>query len=191
VLYEIKGKTNRKGQQMYRLLLVVLVVTGFMSACSKTSSTADVVAAQLVKDDQLINKYLAGNNIKASVVDSAGVSTGIYYKVDSAGVASTLYTNSTTVTVSYTGWLMTTNGTMGPEVGTSFQKGDTTQFHPAFVLGSVIRGWQLGIPEAGLGGAVTLYLPSKYGYGPFAQPTLGIPANSVLIFHIIIYNVTN
>ena len=176
---------------MYRLLLIALVVIGFLSSCAKTNSSVDIVAAQLVKDESLINKYLASNNIKASVVDSAGVSTGIYYTVDSAGVANTLYTNSTTVTVAYTGWLMTTSGTFGPMVGTSYQKGDTTQYHPAFVLGSVIRGWQLGIPEVGLGGAVTLYLPSKYAYGPFDQPTLGIPANSVLIFHIIIYNVTN
>jgi FKBP-type peptidyl-prolyl cis-trans isomerase FkpA len=170
---------------MYRLLLFVLVVTGFLSACTKANSSADVVAAQLVKDDQLINKYLTNNNIKASEVDSLGFPTGIYYKVDSAGVTNTLYTNSTTVTVGYTGWLMTTNATQGGTIGT------TNQFHPAFVLGSVIRGWQLGIPEVGNGGAITLYLPSKYAYGPYAQPTLGVPANSVLIFHIIVYNVTN
>jgi FKBP-type peptidyl-prolyl cis-trans isomerase FkpA len=164
---------------------------GFLSACSKESSTADVVAAQLVKDDQLITKYLASNNIKASVVDSAGVSTGIYYTVDSAGIANTLYTNSTTVTLSYTGWLMQTSGTLGPEIGSSIQPGQSTQYNPAFVLGSVLRGWQLGIPEVGLNGAVTLFLPSKYAYGPYAQSNIGVPANSVLIFHIIVYNVTN
>jgi len=176
---------------MHRFLLVLVVVTGFLGACSKESSTADVVAAQLAKDDQLISKYLANNNIKASLVDSAGVSTGIYYTVDSAGVANTLYTNSTTVTVSYTGWLMQTNGTLGPVIGSSYQAGQSTQFNPAFVLGSVIRGWQLGIPEVGINGAVTLFLPSKYAYGPFDQPNIGVPANSVLIFHIIVYNVTN
>jgi FKBP-type peptidyl-prolyl cis-trans isomerase FkpA len=170
---------------MYRLLLIVLVATGFLSACTKASSTADIVAAQLVKDDQLINKYLTNNNIKASEVDSLGFPTGIYYKVDSAGLANTLYTNSTTVTVAYTGWLMATNATQGAVIGT------TNQFHPGFVLGSVIRGWQLGIPEVGNGGAITLFLPSKYAYGPYAQTDLGLPANSVLIFHIIVYNVTN
>jgi FKBP-type peptidyl-prolyl cis-trans isomerase FkpA len=170
---------------MYRLLLILLVVTGFLSACSKASSTADIVAAQLVKDDQLINKYLTNNNIKASEIDSLGNPTGIYYVVDSAGTANTLYSSSTTVTVGYTGWLMTTSATLGAVIGT------TNQFHPGFVLGSVIRGWQLGIPEVGNGGAITLYLPSKYAYGPYNQQTLGVPANSVLIFHIIVYNVTN
>ena len=164
---------------------------GFLSACTKANSSADIVAAQLVKDKQLINKYLTNKGIKASEVDSVGFPTGIYYTVDSAGVANTLYTNSTTVTVSFTSWLMTTDATLGPAVATSDQAGQSTQFHPSFVLGSVIRGWQLGIPQVGNGGAVTLYLPSKYGYGPFAQTSIGVPANSVLIFHIIMYNVTN
>jgi FKBP-type peptidyl-prolyl cis-trans isomerase FkpA len=170
---------------MYRLLLIVLVAAGFLSGCTKANSSADVVAAQLVKDDQLITKYLTNNGIKAGQVDSVGAPTGIYYTVDSAGVANTLYSSATTVTVGYTGWLMTTNATRGGALGT------TNQYHPGFVLGSVIRGWQLGIPEVGLNGAVTLYLPSKYAYGPFDQPTLGVPANSVLIFHIVVYNVTN
>jgi len=176
---------------MYRLLLVIMVVTGFLSACTKANSSADIVAAQLVKDDQLISKYLSDNNIKAGQVDSLGFPTGVYYVVDSAGVANTLYTNSTTVTVAFTGWLMNTDGTRGQEIGSSYLVGQTTQFNPSFVLGSVIRGWQLGIPEVGIGGAVTLYLPSKYGYGPFAQANIDVPANSVLIFHIIVYNVTN
>ncbi|HZY35312.1 MAG TPA: FKBP-type peptidyl-prolyl cis-trans isomerase [Mucilaginibacter sp.] len=176
---------------MYRLLLIVLVAMGFLSACTKANSSADVVAAQLAKDETLINKYLTANNIKASEVDSSGVATGIYYTVDSTGVANSLYTNSTTVTVAYTGWLMQTNGTLGPVIGSSNQPGQSTQFHPAFVLGSVMRGWQLGIPEVGNEGAVTLYLPSKYAYGPYAQPTLGLAANAVLIFHIVVYNITN
>jgi len=178
-------------QQMYRLLLVVLAAMGFLSACTKANSSADIVAAQLVKDKQLINKYLTDKGITASEVDSVGFPTGIYYKVDSAGIGNTLYTSSTTVTVSFTGWLMTTNATQGAAVASSDQAGQSTQFHPSFVLGSVIRGWQLGIPQVGAGGAVTLYLPSKYAYGPFDQPALGIPANSVMIFHIIVYNVTN
>jgi FKBP-type peptidyl-prolyl cis-trans isomerase FkpA len=177
--------------QMNRILLVILLFSAFLSGCSKDNSDVAVVSAQEVKDDQLINKYLTGNNIKVNVVDSADVSTGIYYTIDSAGVANTLYTSATNVTISYTGWLLTTNATLGPVIGQSYIKGDTTQFNPSFVLGTVLRGWQLGIPEVGIGGAITLYLPSKYAYGPFAQPTLGLPANAVLIFHIIVYNVVN
>jgi FKBP-type peptidyl-prolyl cis-trans isomerase FkpA len=54
-----------------------------------------------------------------------------------------------------------------------------------------MRGWQLGIPEIKNGGTVTLYLPSRYAYGPYPQPDLGLPANAVLVFQITLYNVTN
>jgi FKBP-type peptidyl-prolyl cis-trans isomerase FkpA len=194
---KIKRKINLRGQLMNKALLIVLLFSAFLSACSKVNSGADVVSAQNVKDVALINKYLQNNNIKALEIDSAGIATGIYYKIDTAGAAGTLYTSSTQITVAYTGWLLTTNAALGPVVGQSFQTGQ--QFYPSFVLGEVLSGWQLGIENSGsglggpvgLGGAITLYLPSKYAYGPYNQPTLGIPANSVLIFHIILYNVTN
>jgi len=84
-----------------------------------------------------------------------------------------------------TGWLLTAKSTLGPVIA------QTNQFHPSFVLGSVIRGWQWRIPEIKQGGAITLFLPSRYAYGPFPQPDLGLPANAVLVFHIMLYNVTN
>ena len=96
-----------------------------------------------------------------------------------------MFTSSTQITVGYTGTLLKTGGVLGPV----FAK--TDNFHPSFVLGTVIRGWQLGIPKDKKGGAITLYLPSKYAYGPFAQPNLGLPANAILIFNITLYNITN
>ena len=164
------------------------------AGCSKQSDAVDTpvaIAAQKVKDVALITKYLASNNIKANVVDSSGVATGIYYKVDSLGIDSTLYTNSTQITVGYTCWLLTTNATLGSAIQ------QTNQFNPSFILGEVLDGWQLAFEDIpvnsvpGAGGAITLYVPSAYAYGPYPQPDLGLPANSVLIFHIIIYNVTN
>jgi len=175
--------------QMYRLLLIVMVVPVLFSACSKQNTAADVVKAQLAKDEQVINKYLTNNNITAKQIDSAGVGIGVYYTIDTPGVANTVITTSTTVTVSYTGWVIGTDGTLGGSIGSS-----GTQFHPSFVLGSVIMGWQWGLEDSGIGnlGAITLYVPSKYAYGPYAQASLNnLPANSVLKFHIILYNVAN
>lgn len=174
---------------MYRLLLIVMVIPVLFSACSKENTAADTVAAQLVKDEQVINKYLADNSIKATEIDSAGVGIGVYYTLDTLGIANTVITPSTTVTVSYVGWAINSNGTLGNEIGSS-----GTQFQPSFVLGSVIRGWQWGLEDSkiGNGGAITLYIPSKCAYGPYPQPTLNnLPANSVLKFHIILYNVAN
>jgi FKBP-type peptidyl-prolyl cis-trans isomerase FkpA len=54
-------------------------------------------------------------------------------------------------------------------------------------------GWQYGIAKSGVKkeGTVTLYVPSHYAYGPFAQPSYGLPANAILIFRIKLYNITN
>jgi FKBP-type peptidyl-prolyl cis-trans isomerase FkpA len=63
----------------------------------------------------------------------------------------------------------------------------------------VIRGWQMGIPLVKKGGIVRLLIPSRYAYGPNAQPQLGVtfglkdglPANAVLDFDIQLYDITN
>ncbi len=67
----------------------------------------------------------------------------------------------------------------------------TDNIHPAYVLGQTIRGWQLGIPNVKKGGTITLIIPSHYAYGPYPQPTLGLPANAILVFKITVFNIAN
>ncbi|MDB5007812.1 MAG: hypothetical protein JWP45_2205 [Mucilaginibacter sp.] len=166
---------------MNRILLILLLFSACIVGCSKTTNVVAQVSAQASVDNKIITSYLTTHNITASVVDSAGISTGIYYTIDTLGTGNDLYTNSTQVTVGYKGTLLT-NGVVFSQ---------TEAFHPSFVLGTVIRGWQLGIPKVQKGGTITLYLPSKYAYGPFPQPTLKLPANAILIFNITVYNITN
>ena len=171
---------------MNRILLFFLLFSACLCACSKTTDVTAQIQAQETIDDKIITAYLKSKNITASVVDSAGISTRIYYTIDTPATGNALYTNSTSVTVGYTGWLLT-NGSLG----NAFTQ--TGKFHPSFVLGSVIRGWQLGLetPSVQVGETVTLYLPSHYAYGPFPQPDIGLPANAVLVFQIKVYNITN
>jgi FKBP-type peptidyl-prolyl cis-trans isomerase FkpA len=49
-------------------------------------------------------------------------------------------------------------------------------------LGSLITGWQEGVPLIGKGGSITLYLPPSLAYG--ANGSSSIPPNSNLIFQI-------
>lgn len=139
------------------------------------------IKAQQAVDDKIITAYLKTNKVTAQVVDSANVSTGIYYVIDTLGTGLDLYTSSTQITVGYKATLLTT--------GKEFVS--TDEFHPSYILGQTIRGWQFGIPKVKKGGTITLYIPSHYAYGPFAQPTLGLPANAILIFNIKVYNITN
>lgn len=168
---------------MNRLLLVLLLLSACFAGCKNTNDAPAQIRAQLAVDTKIITAYLASNNINATVVDSSGVSTGIYYVVDTAGTGKDVYTSSTQIVVGYSAKLLTT----GAEITS------TDAFHPSYVLGATIRGWQLGIPASKVqeGGTVRLFVPSHYAYGPYAQPELGLPANAILIFTIRIYDIIN
>ena len=167
--------------RMNRILLFFLLLCACFAGCKKTNDVAAQIKAQQAVDDKIITAYLKSNNVTAQVVDSANVSTGIYYVIDTLGTGLDLYTSSTQITVGYKATLLTT--------GKEFVS--TDEFHPSYILGQTIRGWQFGIPKVKKGGTITLYIPSHYAYGPFAQPTLGLPANAILIFNIKVYNITN
>ncbi len=80
------------------------------------------------------------------------------------------------VTIHYAGWL--TNGT----------KFDSTYLNgkPAttFGLGSLIKGWQEGIPGMKAGGIRRLLIPSDLGYGAGGGGGGKIPGGATLIFEI-------
>ena len=166
---------------MNRILLFLLLVCAGFAGCKNTNDVPAQIRAQLAVDNKIIDDYLQKNSITALSVDSAGVATGIRYVIDQPGSGNDLYSSATTITVGFTGTLLTT--------GTQFIT--TDEFHPSYVLGATIRGWQLGVPKVKKGGTIRLFLPSHYAYGPFAQPTLGLPANAILIFTITVYDIKN
>jgi FKBP-type peptidyl-prolyl cis-trans isomerase FkpA len=168
---------NLMKDQMNRILLVLLVFSACLSACNKTPDVVAQVKAQAIIDDKIVTDYLNSKSLPINQIDT----TGVCYIIDTLGVGKDLFTNSTLVTVGYTGKLLTT--------GAIFAQTDA--FHPSYVLGQVIKGWQLGIPKIKKGGRVTLFIPSRYAYGPYAQPLVNLPANAVLTFDIKLYNVTN
>jgi len=162
---------------MNRILLVLLLFSAFLGGCSKSNDIAAQVKAQGVIDDKIVTDYLTSKGLPINHVDTSGVC----YIIDTVGTGNDLIRSSTQVTLGYTGRLLTT--------GKVFAQ--TDQFHPTFVLGAVIRGWQLGIPKGKKGGTITLFIPSRYAYGPYAQPQIGLPANAILIFDIKIYDIIN
>src|SRR5690606_1369866 len=57
----------------------------------------------------------------------------------------------------------------------------------AFELGTLIAGWHKGLPQIGVGGNITLFIPPSLAYGPDAIYNQGvevIPANSYMVFNI-------
>ncbi len=171
---------------MNRVAIIIVVLFFCFTACKKSDLGSTAEKAQAAIDDKIISDYLAANpGLAAKKIDT----TGVYYIVKDPGGVNTIFTSSTRITVGYTGRILTT--------GQKFaESGD---FNPTFALGEVIRGWKLGIPQIKKGGSVRLLLPSRYAYGPYPQPQLGVafglkdglPGSAVLDFDINLYDAVN
>ncbi|WP_311949486.1 FKBP-type peptidyl-prolyl cis-trans isomerase [Mucilaginibacter terrae] len=174
---------------MNRLLLLfcfAILFTGLFTACNKVDDPAVINTDQVAIDSNLINNYLVRNNLKGKAKRVENIlgrpdTIGVWYIIEKPGTSEPLYSLSSSVTVGYTGKLLTTGKVFS-------QTGD---IHPSFVLGEVIRGWRIGLPKVGEGGVIRLFISSAYGYGPYAQPVVGLPANAVLDFTIEVFDVTN
>jgi FKBP-type peptidyl-prolyl cis-trans isomerase FkpA len=117
---------------------------------------------------QAVESYLASKGITNAVKHCSG----LYYVIDSAGTGVQPDACSY-VAVHYKGSL--TNGNV-------FDERDYQ-----FALNQVIQGWANGVPLIKKGGKIHLYIPPSLGYG--SQPNGPIPANSILIFDITLYDV--
>lgn len=167
-----------------RVLLMLAVFTIVLAACnSNTSSSSgnsgDIpkliikapTSVQALADDKLIKAYIAANKINAQK-DSA---SGLYYQIIKPGTGAKANLNSR-VNITYVGKLL--NGTVFDQSAQAI----------TFPLAQLIPGWQVGIPLVKSGGSVLLIIPSELGYGS-ESPSEKIPANSILIFNINVYNV--
>lgn len=171
------------------LLILALLYFCCLAACTKSSLYGQVqVRAQAKIDDSLISKFIRANNLQDVAHHVQMNDTiGVYYIVLDPGVGTSLYTTSTQITVGDSAKIIES-----PTSEKLFYSTYTTNdFHPTYSLGSVIRGWQLGVPEINSGGSVRLLVPSRYAYGHIAQDSIGLPANAVLDFYIKLYDVTN
>lgn len=149
-----------------------------LSACKKAATDNTLYLAQIGKDSNTIRAYLIANNIPIKKVSDT---IGVYYQILDSGTVASLYSSSTLVTVNFSGKILGATDTL--------IKPNT--YHPSFTLGSVIRGWQVGIPLIKKYGRIRLFLPSRYAYGSYDHNPPPIPANSCLDFDIQLYNVTN
>ncbi|MBP9140689.1 MAG: FKBP-type peptidyl-prolyl cis-trans isomerase [Chitinophagales bacterium] len=131
-------------------------------------TTTPVAVNQTDVDNGLIAEYLKKNNLNAKTTPS-----GVYYIVEKEGTGPNP-TLKDKVEVNYRGTLLD-----GTEFDSSYGRGQSI----TFPLGSVVKGWQDGIPMFKAGGKGKLVIPSELAYG---KRSMGdkIPANSVLVFDI-------
>lgn len=170
---------------MSRLLIICCLSLCVLAACKKASN-GDVaqVKEQAAKDDAYIANYITQNKLTATKVMVGNQdTTGVWYIVSTQGTGSNVIVNGSLITVGFTGKVLTT--------GKTFVTTDT--FHPAFDIGQVIKGWQLGLRYSNIkkGGKIRILMASRYGYGPYPQESYNLLANSILDFDIDIYDITN
>lgn len=151
-------------------------------ACNKDDENEAVDYRQ--RDDQMIQDYLADQNIDDAIKDESG----LYYRIRTQGTG-IAPTEIDTVVVAYIGRLITRNDST--EVVSLSEK--PFDFTPSaepprkFLLKNLVEGWKIGLPKISAGGSIDLYIPSHLGYGNKYQSN--IPTNSVLYFDIDLLNV--
>jgi len=113
--------------------------------------------------------YLEANKTKEGVVE---LESGLQYKVLTAGTGDTPK-SSDSVKVHYKGTLVD-----GTQFDSSYDRGTPAEFG----VTQVIRGWTEALQLMKEGGKWQLTIPAELAYGSADRP--GIPANSVLLFHV-------
>lgn len=148
---------------MKKLILFLFPLLLCAVACKKDENQSQT-------DQEIILEYIANNNLNAQ-----STSSGLYYVIENEGTGKRP-TEKSDVKVTYKGKLVN---------GAAFDESVTEGIW--LNLGSVITGWQEGIPLFRAGGSGILLIPSELGYGGNAVGS--IPSNSVLIFDITLRDV--
>ena len=127
--------------------------------------------SQMQIEQKNIESYLTQNGL-------TGVKTaaGMYLVTEKEGTGKQPV-NGSTVRVNYTGKLLN-----GQQFDSSLSPG-REPFEFVIGQGSVIRGWDEGIPYFKEGGKGKLFIPSTLGYGEQGMGNQ-IPPNSILVFDI-------
>jgi len=155
-----------------RLALVAFfaMTTVLITSCGKDKAGYWDQDMQNEADRQLIDEYVAENNLEGSFTQS-----GLYYVIaDTGGVDKP--TSSAKISVHYKGNYLD---------GTILDEGNLSDTY----LSNLIAGWQEGIKLIGKNGKIKLIIPSYLGYGH--TPQNGVRADAVIVFDIELIDFSN
>ena len=170
-------------KNMFTKVIILMVMLGaFFTSCLKKDSkcgSANIEITATSSEKDALKAYLQSASIPFNED-----SHGFFYKIVTPGSGAIIANLCSTVSVNYVGKLQS---------GTTFDQ-SSSGTPASFTLGSLIYGWQKGLPYIAKGGRILLYIPPSLGYGPnpVKDPTTGatvIPANSNLFFDITLVDV--
>ena len=145
---------------IYILIAVLVIIVGFFLTGNSSNKKIEESIKEETKMDTNTNNSTDSGKL---VIEDIKLGTG--EEVKSGDI----------VVMHYTGTL---------ENGTKFDSSvDRNQpFETQIGVGSVIKGWDQGVPGMKVGGKRKLVIPPDLAYGPRA--TGPIPANSTLVFEV-------
>lgn len=129
------------------VFFLFLIVIGM--SCNKVSPVTLTAAQQLEYDINLIDEYLAENHI-----DAIKLENGVRYVITKQGEGPPP-SKENCIRILYTG--------IGLQKTEPFDSNTTTGLKMPFK--SAIPGMQIGLKQIGVGGKITIYIPSGLGYG--------------------------
>lgn len=144
-------------------------------------------SGQKIKDAELIEAYLAENNIEAQATES-----GLRYVITEEGEGPSPEAGQT-VEVNYAGHVLngeffdTSIKSVAEEQGLYNEQREYKPLEFPLGQGAVISGWDEGIALLNKGAKATFYIPSGLAYGARAR-SAQIPANSILVFDVELVN---
>lgn len=151
-------------------LLFLLVITGFITSCSKSDED------RREDDEIIIQNYLLDEGITAEEIGE----TGVYYRITEPGDNADSPDISSTVRTFYKGYVI------GGEDTPFDERVEGEDDELTIGLSSLVYGWQVALPKFSKGAKGQIFIPSYAGYGSTERQ--GIPANSILIFDIHLVN---
>ncbi|QEC77889.1 FKBP-type peptidyl-prolyl cis-trans isomerase [Mucilaginibacter ginsenosidivorax] len=136
----------------------------------------NLVSDQNVYDDQIIKNYISTKGL-TGFTKAAG---GFYYKVTIPGTGTDPIDQYSTFTATYAAKFLT---------DVQFDASPTDGTATSLSIESVVPGVAQGLQGLTTGAAVTLLLPSRYGYG--RAGTTGVAGNTSLRFDFTVVTITN
>jgi len=146
------------------------MTTALITSCGKDKAGYWDQEIQNETDRQLIDDYVAANNLDGSFTQS-----GLYYVIEDTGGVDKP-TSTAKISVHYKGYYLD---------GTTLDEGNLSDTY----LTNLIAGWQEGIKLIGKNGKIKLIIPSSLGYGH--SPSNGARADAVTVFDIELIDFSN
>lgn len=157
----------------YLLLLGVCLAVAF-SSCRKIVQSPFNPDLQAKTDDQAIQDYFLLNQITDVKKDASG----LYYHIDTPGTGAHP-TATSNVVVKYSTYLLDDT-----------KVEDLPSYY--FQLGNIdIKAFGIALPYIGVGGTITIYVPSALAFGSEGSPDGKIPPNTCTIYHFTLQGFTN